>query len=201
MLLLARKELGAKHNTKLTTVAMLAAQRMGCPRPSKKSKCWDIVRQFVSNLQINSTLNKRRSTPLVSPKIRRLVEPSTNRKELQCPVCGKYLYGKENCRDCGTKTFDPMKPKLWTREFIQSSEFLSTFPWRQLRMQVLIKRGNRCECCGASPMKSNEVVINVDHIKPRKTHPELALVAENLQILCGDCNHGKGNWNSTDWRN
>lgn len=38
------------------------------------------------------------------------------------------------------------------------------------------------------------------HIQPRKTHPHLALVLSNLQVLCHDCNHGKGNWDTTDWR-
>jgi 5-methylcytosine-specific restriction endonuclease McrA len=41
---------------------------------------------------------------------------------------------------------------------------------------------------------------HVDHIKPRKTHPHLALDFDNLQILCEDDNHGKANWDSTDWR-
>lgn len=30
--------------------------------------------------------------------------------------------------------------------------------------------------------------------------PDLALSMDNLQVLCGDCNHGKGNWDVTDWR-
>jgi 5-methylcytosine-specific restriction endonuclease McrA len=37
-------------------------------------------------------------------------------------------------------------------------------------------------------------------IKPRKTHPHLALSVSNCQILCSDCNKGKGNWDDTDWR-
>ena len=43
-------------------------------------------------------------------------------------------------------------------------------------------------------------VMNVDHIKPRKLFPHLALSLDNLQVLCHDCNHGKGNWDMTDWR-
>lgn len=76
-------------------------------------------------------------------------------------------------------------------------EFLQSYAWRKLRMEVLVERGNQCECCGARPP---DVRINVDHIKSRKFFPELALEINNLQVLCEECNHGKGNWDSTDWR-
>ena len=79
-----------------------------------------------------------------------------------------------------------------------SPEFLQTFAWRKLRMQVLKHYGRRCMCCGATP--DTGAVIHVDHIKPRKLFPQLALDFDNLQVLCGDCNHGKGNWDRTDWR-
>lgn len=79
-----------------------------------------------------------------------------------------------------------------------SAEFLETFAWRKLRMQALLKYGPKCMCCGATPQTG--AIMNVDHIKPRKTHPELAMSLDNLQILCHECNHGKGNWDSTDWR-
>lgn len=78
------------------------------------------------------------------------------------------------------------------------NKFLMTFDWRQLRMKVIKHYGAKCMCCGATP--ETGAVINVDHIKPRKTHPELALSFENLQVLCDACNHGKGNWDTTDWR-
>lgn len=80
-----------------------------------------------------------------------------------------------------------------------SPEFLWTPEWRRLRLVVLKKRGRRCECCGATPT-DGKTVINVDHIKPRRKYPDLALVEDNLQVLCDVCNHGKGNWDETDWR-
>ena len=39
-----------------------------------------------------------------------------------------------------------------------------------------------------------------DHIDPRSTHPERALVRENGQVLCHDCNRGKSNRYAEDWR-
>lgn len=79
-----------------------------------------------------------------------------------------------------------------------SDAFLMTYEWRKVRMEALKKYGARCQCCGATP--AHGAVMNVDHIKPRKLFPHLALDLNNLQVLCHDCNHGKGNWDMTDWR-
>lgn len=54
--------------------------------------------------------------------------------------------------------------------------------------------------CGKSPRKDNDVVLNVDHIKPVIKYPELSLDINNLQVLCGVCNQGKGYWDETDFR-
>jgi hypothetical protein len=75
--------------------------------------------------------------------------------------------------------------------YINSPEFLQSYEWRQLRFQALQKYGRRCQCCGASP--ETGAVMHVDHVKSRRRFPHLALDIENLQVLCGDCNHGKGN--------
>lgn len=79
-----------------------------------------------------------------------------------------------------------------------SDEFLQSYEWRRVRMEALKKYGPRCQCCGATP--KDGVKMHVDHIKPRKVFPHLALDVSNLQILCEVCNHGKGNWDMTDWR-
>lgn len=85
-----------------------------------------------------------------------------------------------------------------SRPYEATDEFLESFQWRKLRMEILKEQGARCSCCGATP--KDGLRMHVDHIKPRRTHPELALVKSNLQVLCEVCNHGKGNWDQTDWR-
>jgi HNH endonuclease len=79
-----------------------------------------------------------------------------------------------------------------------TDDFLLSYEWRRLRMEVLKRDGAKCRCCGATP--ETGAVMNVDHIKPRRTHPELALDPVNCQVLCNICNHGKGNWDQTNWR-
>jgi 5-methylcytosine-specific restriction endonuclease McrA len=81
---------------------------------------------------------------------------------------------------------------------VKTDSFLQTYEWRRVRMEALKKYGPRCQCCGATP--ATGAIMNVDHIKPRKLFPQLALDVDNLQILCHECNHGKGNWDMTDWR-
>lgn len=74
----------------------------------------------------------------------------------------------------------------------RKDEFLMSDEWRRLRIEIIQEQGARCRCCGATP-SDGVTVINVDHIKPRKNYPELALTKSNLQVLCNACNHGKGN--------
>ena len=81
---------------------------------------------------------------------------------------------------------------------VKTNDFLATYEWRKLRYEVIKKYGRKCMCCGLTP--DDGIKIHVDHIKPRKTHPELALDINNLQLLCEICNHGKGNWDESDWR-
>lgn len=89
-------------------------------------------------------------------------------------------------------------PKVFDLAWAKSNEFLQSYEWRSLRMLALTEHGSKCMACGATP--AHGVRIHVDHIKPRKLYPELALSLKNLQVLCEECNHGKGNWDQTDWR-
>ena len=79
--------------------------------------------------------------------------------------------------------------------------FYRSYRWRTLRVDVLEANRERygaitCECC----LTGETERWHVDHIQPRSTHPELALEPANLQVLCADCNLGKGTRYTTDWR-
>ena len=77
--------------------------------------------------------------------------------------------------------------------------FYRSYEWRKLRLEIIKRDGPYCLCCGQGV--EHGVVLNVDHIKPLKSNWELRLDPDNLQVLCNQCNHGKGNWDETDWRN
>lgn len=97
------------------------------------------------------------------------------------------------------KARNSQPPAVATKE-----EFYKSWDWRTLRMEALKEHGRACQCCGAEPgMKTaagEPVRICVDHIKPLSKFWHLRLVKTNLQVLCDECNQGKGNWDQTDFR-
>ncbi|RYX78525.1 HNH endonuclease [bacterium] len=86
----------------------------------------------------------------------------------------------------------------------RKKELYGSWEWRTLRIKVLNEFGARCMCCGATPehkdMNGRPVKIVVDHIKSLHKHWELRLKRDNLQVLCEECNMGKGAWDETDHR-
>jgi 5-methylcytosine-specific restriction endonuclease McrA len=58
----------------------------------------------------------------------------------------------------------------------------------RLKVQVLMRDGNKCKLCGATVTGEN---IHFDHIKPWSKGGETVL--ENLQVLCASHNLAKGN--------
>lgn len=85
-----------------------------------------------------------------------------------------------------------------TISLARSFDFYQSREWLELRYEVIKAQGARCNACGQG--RDDGAVIQVDHIRPRFTHPRLALDISNLQVLCRDCNMGKGCRDATDWR-
>lgn len=80
----------------------------------------------------------------------------------------------------------------------RSDDFYDSKSWLKVRYHRLVMSRGCCECCGQGGSPDNP--LHVDHIKPRSKYPEIALTVSNLQVLCQDCNIGKGDWDETDWR-
>lgn len=77
----------------------------------------------------------------------------------------------------------------------EEENFYSSEEWRILKAQVYATYDRRCMKCSAI-----NVDMHVDHIKPRSKFPDLALVFDNLQVLCSKCNVEKSNTDYTDYR-
>ena len=92
-----------------------------------------------------------------------------------------------NHRQSPHQTSPPKQRKF--RCFNKGDGFYNSNEWRQLRYLAIMKYGRRCMSCGLTIKE-----VHVDHIKPRSKYPKLSLCLSNLQILCKDCNLGKGAW-------
>ena len=64
------------------------------------------------------------------------------------------------------------------------------------RYAVMYRAGFKCQCCGAKPSKSNDVVLHVDHITPFSCGGSNE--PDNLQVLCASCNIAKSNFYDFD---
>jgi len=80
-----------------------------------------------------------------------------------------------------------------------SHDFYMSPEWQRVRYSALLKSDGCCSLCGRNPI-AHGVVLHVDHIVPRSKNKERELDESNLQVLCEDCNLGKGNRDETDWR-
>ncbi len=81
---------------------------------------------------------------------------------------------------------------------LEPQEFYWSDEWRRVRYIALKASRGCCELCGEGPSPGKP--LHVDHIKPRSLYPNLELDIKNLQVLCADCNLGKGNRDQVDWR-
>lgn len=87
---------------------------------------------------------------------------------------------------------DAHSPFPPVRSRAEKDEFYASWDWKRLRMETLERDGRVCVSCGATP--GHGVRLVVDHIKPLGEFWELRLEPKNTQVLCNDCNMGKGNW-------
>lgn len=96
------------------------------------------------------------------------------------------------------ETIQRLEHQLAKAKAFAKHDFYDSPAWQRLRYEALRRANGCCELCGMS--KSDGVIIQVDHIKPRSKYPELELDPNNLQVLCKPCNLGKSNRDATDWR-
>ena len=111
------------------------------------------------------------------------------RVRLVCAVC-KHLEGKTAKKK--------KKRTAKVKKLSSKDNFLASREWAQVRYEALQASDGKCQCCGRS--KHDGIILHVDHIHPRSKRPDLALTLSNLQVLCAQCNRGKGAWDETDWR-
>jgi 5-methylcytosine-specific restriction endonuclease McrA len=67
----------------------------------------------------------------------------------------------------------------------RADPFYQSPAWKTLRAQAIRRDGWCCVVCRASVRAKG--AARVDHIKPRREFPELALALSNVRTLCINC--------------
>ena len=139
-----------------------------------------------------------------------------NRQEIiastGCPACNAAA-GESCTRKYGKsrrprKTVHPVRAKIARGDVDgkplktdgTADNLYESWEWKEARFAALKACGRRCLCCGWSPGQGGRNHLVVDHIKPVRTHPHLALDRGNHQVLCNDCNMGKSYKYTDDFR-
>jgi 5-methylcytosine-specific restriction endonuclease McrA len=82
--------------------------------------------------------------------------------------------------------------------------FYASVPWKRLRYAILAANAARnggtarCELCATQAAAG--APLHCDHVVPLSKDWSRRLDPANLQVLCGNCNHGKSNRDAIDWR-
>jgi hypothetical protein len=76
----------------------------------------------------------------------------------------------------------------------QASAFYRTTEWKTLSAQLRKDSGPKCLMCDRD-FKKYGLSKNADHIKPLMYAWDARLDPENIQIICGECNKAKRNYN------
>lgn len=118
-------------------------------------------------------------------------------EQTKCPLCDHVLYKKHEglvCRNHKCKLYFKLgKGWVYLNREKENSELFFTSKydfnperyfnkkaWLKMKSLILYKKG-KCEIC------SSDSFLQVHHILPRSSHPELAMDRENLMVLCKPC--------------
>jgi 5-methylcytosine-specific restriction enzyme A len=79
--------------------------------------------------------------------------------------------------------------RVGSRQFKEGKQFLNSSAWQRLRA-LKIQETPWCELCALTSPQPVPAT-DVDHIRPRHSHPRLKLEMSNLQSLCKSCHSKK----------
>lgn len=90
-----------------------------------------------------------------------------------CEVCSTLGHSKFYC-----KKRKPVAIKKVSNKQQAYHEWLES----TARPAIIVRDGNKCQCCGRSP--NNEEKLDIDHIVSKGSRADLKQDIGNLQLLC-----------------
>lgn len=131
--------------------------------------------------------------PVIRDMKRPLSEYSTHSYESKFGTFRKALEAFTEFINSDNEQNQEVEQEEMNTDTTKKNEFIfrhktKRFPSERLKVQVLMRDGNKCRLCGITVTGAS---IHFDHIKPWSKGGETVL--ENLQVLCEKHNLAKGN--------
>ena len=107
-----------------------------------------------------------------------------------CSHCGDIydeLKGHKCSKEDSIRKYKTEQRRLYD-EKNETSKLLRTTRWRKFRKYIINRDNNRCQRCIANYGVITVTNLEVHHIKPRITHPELMYDEDNVVTVCQTCN-------------
>ena len=146
------------------------------------------------------------------------VKGITTRIQMTCQTCDNQ-YGVVPCRAAKSKFCSrecQLKGQSWTQERKDKIGKSNAKPkpsiagpnhyywkggsWNFVKTLARVRDNDTCQCTGACSWHltkkcgfKDSYIMHVDHIKPKKLFPELALDVNNLLTVCPNCHQHKTN--------
>ena len=116
-------------------------------------------------------------------------------KPCSAPACNVLLRGGTYCPKHAAEHSERRASQLrvanreYNKKRPESDSFYGQSKWRKLSAVFRQRHPLCCMCEAAGRVEPSRMV---DHIKPRKTHPELSYEWSNLRALCWSCHNRYG---------
>lgn len=208
------------HKTLVAIVSMTSLKLgVSFKKIKTRERFWKMSNQIVgfepdpSKSFIDNAIHLRATLMAMTPDEKAALISKVNKRKFMTDM-GVVLHVKGTTLMPGNTTYVTRREKaerlskrreeMYIPSKAEKDEFYRSWDWSTLRTKTIKKFGRVCMCCGAVPgdltVGGGRVRIVVDHIKPIHHHWYLRLDPENLQVLCNECNMGKGAWDETDHR-
>lgn len=128
----------------------------------------------------------------------------------KCSYCHKW-YDEDEEHECNEK-IDSRKQYNRKRQYkfaeehkdTQGYKLIHSSKWKKFRRRIIASDGGYCQRCKIKYGTYTFDNLEVHHIKPRNTHPELMFEEDNVITVCKTCNAELGlegidfEWNPKD---
>lgn len=104
-------------------------------------------------------------------------------------ICGHCMKPHDDTKRCPCRIkAGKQRNKEKNINSIETTKFYKSAAWRKLRLAIINRDESHCQRCFIKYNVITTSLLQVHHIKPRVSYPELRFEKTNLICLCQTCN-------------